>query len=56
MGATAVALTAILGIVWLSRVRAARRFNAALDAYAEREIERERRRNGPQRVRGGFDL
>src|SRR5262249_49799984 len=48
----ALVFTAILAIVWLSRARAARRFNAALDAYAEREIDRERRRNGPHRVRG----
>jgi hypothetical protein len=52
LGAAALVLTAILGIVWLSRARAARRLNAALDAYAEREINRERRRHGPQRVRG----
>src|SRR5262245_55997694 len=51
LGAAALVLTATLGIVWLSRARAARRFNAALDAYAEREIDRERRRSGPQRVR-----
>ena len=43
LGAAGLVLTAILGIVWLSRARAARRFNAALDAYAEREIDRERR-------------
>jgi hypothetical protein len=42
-GAAALVLAAILGIVWLSRARAARRFNAAVDAYAEREIDRERR-------------
>jgi hypothetical protein len=32
-----------LGAVWLSRARAARRRNAALDAYAEREIAWARR-------------
>jgi hypothetical protein len=52
VGAAALVWTAILGIVWFSRARAARRVNAALDAYAEREIDRERRRDGPQRVRG----
>jgi hypothetical protein len=51
-GAAALGMTAILGIVWLSRARAARRFNAVVDAYAEREIDRERRREEPQRVRG----
>jgi hypothetical protein len=45
-------LTAILGIVWLSRARAARRFNAAMEAYAEREIDRQRRWNGPHGIRG----
>jgi hypothetical protein len=52
LGAAALVLTALLGIGWLSRVRASRRLNAALDAYAEREIDRERRRKGPHQVRG----
>jgi hypothetical protein len=52
LGAVGFVLTAVLGIVWLSRARAARRFNAAVDAYAEREIDWERRRNARQRVRG----
>jgi hypothetical protein len=52
VGAGALVCTAILGIVWLSRVRAARRFSAVMDAYAEREIDRERRRDGPPRARG----
>jgi hypothetical protein len=43
-------LAAIPGIVWVSHIRAARRFAAAVDAYAKREMERERRRNGPRRV------
>jgi hypothetical protein len=43
-GAAALGLTAVLGTVWLSRARAARRFTAAVDAYAEREICRQRRR------------
>jgi hypothetical protein len=46
LGAAGLVLTAIFGIVWLSRARAARRFNAAVNAYADREIERQRRRNG----------
>lgn len=33
-------LTAGLGIIWFARVRVARRWNAAVDAYAEREIAR----------------
>jgi hypothetical protein len=52
LGATALVLAPILGIVWLSRARAARRFNAAMDAFAEQEMDRERRRNGPPMVRG----
>ena len=42
--AGAVALTMLLGFVWQYCVRAARRWRAVLDAYAEREIARERRR------------
>lgn len=37
-------LAAALGVFWLYRVRAARRFVAALDAYAERELARAERR------------
>jgi hypothetical protein len=33
------ALAAFWGLVWLGRVRAARRLTAAMDAYAEREME-----------------
>jgi hypothetical protein len=32
----------LTGMVWVSRVRFARRFNAAIDAYAELETSRER--------------
>jgi hypothetical protein len=32
----------LTGIVWASRARYARRFNAALDAYTRREILRQR--------------
>jgi len=49
LGAFSLVLTAIVGIVWLVHARAARRIRAALNAYAEREIERERLRNRPQR-------
>jgi hypothetical protein len=48
MGVVAFNLMSILGMIWLARARAARRLHATLDAYAEREIERERHRNGPQ--------
>ena len=56
--AAAVVLTAILGIVWFSGARAARRFNAAMDAYADLEIDRQRRTNGTWKrgvvsIRGG---
>jgi hypothetical protein len=40
--ATTLALTTAGGIVWRSRARAARRWSAVLDRYAEREIARER--------------
>jgi hypothetical protein len=43
LGAAALLLTATLGTVGLSRARATRRFIAAVDAYAQREIDRERR-------------
>jgi hypothetical protein len=33
-------LTAVVGFVWQSRSRSARRRHAALDAYAQREITR----------------
>jgi hypothetical protein len=35
-----VALTGVVGAVWLYRIRAARRLFAALDAYAEQELDR----------------
>jgi hypothetical protein len=34
----------LTGMVWVSRVRFARRFNAAIDAYAELETIRESRK------------
>jgi hypothetical protein len=40
------ALTSVLGIFWQSRARGTRRWRAALDAYAERETARDRRRDG----------
>jgi hypothetical protein len=52
LAAAALLLTAALGAVGLARALAVRRFNAALDAFAEREIDRERQRKGPPRIRG----
>ena len=47
----------LLGIVWVSRVRSARRLNAAVDAYAKREISREsRHRPVPRRIQEQWDL
>jgi hypothetical protein len=43
LSAVAVVLTAVLGVLWHSHARAARQFNAALDAYARREIVRAQR-------------
>jgi hypothetical protein len=46
------AATVVTGIAWQqSRARARRRWLAALDAFAEREIERERRRKAVERLR-----
>jgi hypothetical protein len=36
------ALTAVFGIIWLSRAHAARRLKTALDVYADQEIARAR--------------
>ena len=44
----AVALLAVLGVVWLVRARAARRWRAAINAYAERELARPRRGKLPR--------
>ena len=52
IGAAALVVTAFVGITWFSRARAVNRFNAALDDYAEREIDRARRRNPLQRLKG----
>jgi hypothetical protein len=54
LGSSALALAAVLGTVWLSRARAARRLHAAVAAYAEQEIAREQARR-PRGVsaRGG---
>jgi hypothetical protein len=38
-----VVVTAVFGGLWLARVRAARRFRAVVDAYAEQEIAQEAR-------------
>ncbi len=44
-------LLAALASVGLARRRARRRWQAAVDAYAEREIVRARRRQTPRRAR-----
>jgi hypothetical protein len=46
-----VALAGVLGIVAWTRVRATQRWNAAVDAYAEREIARAQRRQASKRGR-----
>ena len=48
--AAVLALTTVLGLVWLVRARAARRLNAVLDAYAEEELTRLRLRQPSQRL------
>lgn len=47
----ALALTVVLGIIWQSRARSARRFQAALDAYVARELGRAPRRKGFTRAK-----
>jgi hypothetical protein len=59
VAALALVLTAVVGAVWLSRLQAARRQRAALDAYAERALARERRWLRPKRLAaraGGRDF
>src|SRR5438552_5591071 len=43
-----VALMAILGIAWQLRARAARRLEAAMDAFADRQIAWVRQRKAPR--------
>ncbi len=51
VAAAVLILAAVFGILWQSRARAARRLRAALDAFAEREMARARRRNPPKTTR-----
>jgi hypothetical protein len=51
LAAAVLVLAALLGGVWQLRARALRRLRAAVDAYAEREIARDRRVRGPHRLR-----
>jgi hypothetical protein len=51
LAAAVLALTAVLGIVWFSRDRAAKRLNAALEAYTSREIARAEQRKAQRRLR-----
>ena len=48
-GIAAVLAVTALGVVWLWRVREARRLKAAMDAFAERESLRELRIAAPRR-------
>jgi hypothetical protein len=47
------ATAAVLGAAWLYRVRASRRLSAALNAYAEQELARARRRLHARPAVGG---
>jgi len=49
----AVALIALASFVWRRRLRSIRRWQAALDAYAEREIRDERNKTFPARCSPG---
>ena len=48
LAAPGVALAAVVGVLWQSRVQATRRWHAALDAYAERTHGHKRRRKPPK--------
>ncbi|HZY90645.1 MAG TPA: hypothetical protein VFE78_37830 [Gemmataceae bacterium] len=52
LAAAALAGAVLLGIVWQRHARATRRWNAAVNAYAEREIARARRFAVPTPSRG----
>jgi hypothetical protein len=47
VAAAVVALIAVVQVVWLYRARSTRRWRAALEVYAEREIARDRRGKAP---------
>jgi Flp pilus assembly protein TadB len=49
VAAAVFAVAAVLGFVWLVRARAARRLQAVMDAYADREIARAGRRQALKR-------
>jgi hypothetical protein len=51
LSVAAMVASVTLGVVLLLQVRAVRRLYAVLDAYAEREIDRERRRQAAKRLR-----
>jgi hypothetical protein len=55
LAATILTLAALGGLVWYLRARAARRFQATLDAYAEREIMQAERRRLPTALDLGLD-
>jgi hypothetical protein len=48
LAAAVLALLAVLGLLWLSRAGSVWRLRAAADAFAEREIARERRRKAAE--------
>jgi hypothetical protein len=48
---TLTAFLAIVGVVWQTRARAAKRWKALLDVYAQREIMREGRQKARKRLR-----
>jgi hypothetical protein len=50
LSGAAVILTAVIPIFWLRHARNAKRFEAVVDAYADREIDREKSRNVRERI------
>jgi len=51
LGGAVFVLTTVIPIFWLRRARNAKRFEAVVDAYADREIDRDQRRNLREKVR-----
>ena len=54
LAAAVIALIALLLPSWARRARSAKRWRAALDAYAAREVARDRRRKTPGATGAGW--
>ena len=56
LGGAAIVLTAVVPIYWLRRARNAKRFEAVVDTYADREIDRDQRSKLREKVRDNSAL